>query len=106
MAKKTMAKRNGRRGRPASTRDSIPVMEATGDSIGEDRDYKEILREFLSRPAVKYVAGGIATAMLTRLANNMAEKYPEISDFIRENMENLEGKLGEFRATFQDSARH
>ena len=81
-------------------------MKARGNSFEENRDYKEILREFLSRPAVKYVTVGIATAMLTRLANNMADKYPEISDFIRGNMENLEGKLGNYRDTLQDSARH
>jgi hypothetical protein len=93
---------NERQGRRGNWQQTAPWESDT-------RDYKEILREFISSPAVRYVAGGIATALLTRLANNMAERYPEISSFIRENMDNLEGKLGEFRQNLQgeDSAsRH
>jgi hypothetical protein len=119
MAKKKTTKRKyTRRNRSDRNLEDLPAMGeesfssgARARAIGDagayaDRDYKEILREFVSSPAVKYVAGGIATALLTRLANNMADKYPEISHFIRENMDNLEGKLGEFRDTLQGSARH
>lgn len=72
------------------------------------KDYKEVMSDILSSPAVKYVAGGIAAAFLTRIANNMSDRYPEISSFIRENLENMQGKLGEFKDSFREtsSTRH
>lgn len=63
----------------------------------ESRDYKDVLKNFITSPALKYVAGGMVTALLARFANNMTDRYPEISNFIKENLENIEGKLGEFR---------
>jgi hypothetical protein len=62
------------------------------------RDYKEVIKDFITSPPVKYIAGGIATALLTRIANNMSDRYPEISSFIKENLDNIEGKLGEFNS--------
>lgn len=71
-------------------------------------DYRDILRELAASPTVRYVAGGIATALLTRLANNWSEKYPEISTFIRENISTLEGKFGTDKVAMGDStsSRH
>jgi len=74
-----------------------------------DRDYREIVMEFLKSPAVKYVAGGIATAMLTRFANRMNDRYPEISTFIRNNLESMEDKLAELRSNMSgdiSNSRH
>ena len=84
-----------------SSRSSRNLFEAG------NRDYREILSELVSNPAVKYVAGGIATALLTRIANNMATRYPEISSFIRENLDSLEGRFGEYNRDLKgESARH
>lgn len=73
-----------------------------------DREISEILREFVSSPAVKYVAGGIATALLTRLATKLSDKYPEISNFIRDNLDMVEQGIGGggYRSASSDSARH
>lgn len=57
-----------------------------------------VIREWISNPAVKYVAGGIATAILSRLAQNMSEKYPELSRFLKENIDSFEGRLGQYRS--------
>lgn len=77
-------------------------------SSREDRDYTEILKDLASNPAVRYVATGVATALITRLANKMADRYPEISSFIKENLDTIEGKFGEFRQDRESetSARH
>lgn len=110
MAKKTARKTraNARRGRNIRRIKEADTMEMNGGEsawrkFDGRRDYREILQEFISSPVVKYIAGGIATAVLTRIANNMAERYPEISNFIRENMEHLDQRLS---GSHEDSIRH
>lgn len=103
MAKKTGSKRPDRR------RKNFLAPVFNGDQIegmNESRDYKDLLREIVSNPAFKYVAGGIAAALLTRMANNMADRYPELSHFLRENLENLEDRMGEFKTSMTGSTRH
>ena len=121
MAKKAMATAgNLKQTRRAKHLEEIPAMKASVSrrssgarraslsSGNDERDMKEILKEFLTSPAVKYIAGGLATAVLTRLANNLSGKYPEISSFIRENMGNWEERFGDFRDSMgrESSARH
>lgn len=53
--------------------------------------------EWATSPTVKYIAGGVATAVLTRIASNIATKYPELSNFLRENIDTVESKLSEFK---------
>lgn len=71
-----------------------------------DRDYMTIVKEIISHPTVKYVASGLATAMLTRLATKLSDRYPEISEFIRENLDQVGGKLAGNRFNESRSARH
>lgn len=68
-----------------------------------DREVKEMLKDFLMSPAVKYVAAGISTALLSRFASRINDRYPEISTFIRDNIHTLEGKIEEYRDTMQSS---
>lgn len=85
-------------------RGSISRRQDTGGNVsgGEhyfsENNYRELLKDFITSPTVKYIAGGLAAAFLTRLANNMSDKYPEFSNFIRENMDTLENKLSELRS--------
>lgn len=72
----------------------------SGKSASSERsyqNYRDTLLEWSERPAVRYVAGGIGIALLARFAMNMSEKYPEISRFLRENLDTIEDKLQEFR---------
>lgn len=102
-----MAKKTQRRSRAVS-RASEADMDMDMDtqrserrsersSEGSQKDYKAMLRELAANPAVRYVAGGIATAVLTKVANNLSQKYPEISRFISENLDGIEGRLGDFK---------
>ncbi len=68
-------------------------------------DYQHMIRELISNPAVKYIAGGIATSILARLAQNMSEKYPELSRFLRENIDSFEGRLGQYRPSYGGDER-
>ncbi len=104
-----MAKKNNPRKEDFQARlGKSPAGTSQGNTDGTvgDRGFREVLREFIQSPAVKNVAEGITSVLLTRLALRMKENYPKISDLIRENMDTLEGKFGEFRDTLQDSAPH
>lgn len=65
---------------------------------------KEMLKDLVNNPAVRYVAGGIATAVLTKVATNLSSKYPEISRFISENLDNVEGRLSDFKNSLNNSS--
>lgn len=75
-------------------------------SRATESDFSGIVREFISSPTVRYVAGGIASAMLARLATKISEKYPELSNFLRENIDTFEGRLAEFKPGQTESQRH
>lgn len=84
--------------------------KANAEIMGVEIDYKEILRDLYSSPTVRYLAGGIAAAFLNRYANKLSEKYPEVADFLKENIEAFEGKLNEIKHSLDTSqgneARH
>lgn len=85
---------------------SARTTRRTSKAINIKSDYQDILRDLAASPTVRYVAGGLATALLTRLANNWADKYPEISTFIRDNLDNLETKFGISKEEVADTSRH
>lgn len=80
----------------------VVATSAPRAELHHNRDIKEMIRDFAANPAVKYVAGGIATAILTKLASSLSGRYPEISRLLNENLENFEGKLREFRGGSAD----
>lgn len=52
--------------------------------------------EWFAKPAVRYVAGGIATAALAKLAMAISERYPQVSQLLTEGIETMESKLTDF----------
>ena len=86
-----MATRQASRSRKSSTTGS------TNSRRGEESSSQfSGVSQWFANPAVRYVASGIATALLTKLATNIADRYPQISQLLREGMESVEGKLAEF----------
>ena len=95
---------------------STPKRSTSGALTSEDqtknifdtsnKDYKEVLKELITSPAVKYVAGGIAMAVLTKMTNKLSDRYPEISSFLKENLDSLSGKMSEFRDDLQGRTHH
>jgi hypothetical protein len=65
--------------------------------IGRGALNSDRLRELIDNPTVRYVAAGFATAILSRLATNLSEKYPELSRLLKENVDSFEGRIGQFR---------
>ncbi len=88
-SQKVTAKRKS--GKAAGSRRSSSTLEKNY------RNYRDTLLEWSERPAVKYVAGGLGLAVLARFAYGMSDRYPEISRFVRENIDTIEDKLKEFR---------
>lgn len=117
MAKKTQVRRNRRSSNEFS---DLPSMESERSETrgsrsrgssrssrgGEQSDLSGMIREIISNPTVRYVAGGIATAMLAKLATKMSDRYPELSNFIRENLDTFEGRLADTRSGLSESQRH
>ena len=103
MAKRTTKSTSKSSGRSKSSSSDTEIL-------GVQIDYKEILRDLYMSPTVRYLAGGVAAAFLNRYANKLSEKYPEVADFLRENIEAFEGKLGELKQNLDTSnapeARH
>jgi hypothetical protein len=73
-------------------------------------DYRTLASDLYNNPTVRYMAGGVAAAILTRFANRLNDKYPEISNFLRENIDTLEGKLSDYKSGLSNDrnaeARH
>jgi hypothetical protein len=111
MAAKRPAARKTRRSTKKEFSD-LPSMDTETEytqrrsSGASQSEFSGIVREFISSPTVRYVAGGIASAMLARLATKISEKYPELSNFLRENIDTFEGRLAEFKPGQTESQRH
>lgn len=61
---------------------------------------REYVSNLWAKPVTKYVVGGIGIAVLSRLAMTVYNRYPVISEFIRDNMDVVETKLTEFKESF------
>ena len=96
-ARKSSSVSSTRRQGRSSTGEESSEYESAGRSTrrASGADISSLSQMF-SNPAVRYVAGGIATAVLTKLAANIQDKYPQISQFLREGIESMEGRLSEF----------
>ena len=75
--------------------------EITPTPLREMEKIKPLLQEWVSSPVVKFIAGGISLALLTRVAKKVSHTYPEISEFINENTDLIEEKLEEYKANFR-----
>lgn len=107
MVKKTASKRSRNLDASRKNDDSIessrtstrPRTRARSNTqnFSSTNEGSSYLKELIANPALRYVASGIATAVLTRFVTRISTKYPEISNFLRENMESIEEKLSEFK---------
>jgi hypothetical protein len=81
--------------RSTAGRSTRASASAPASSVSANGGASTVMQWF-QNPAVRYVAGGIATAFLAKLATNMADRYPQISQLLRDGLESVEGKLADF----------
>lgn len=83
---------------------------ASRSSRSRSDSFKAVLSGWYEKPAFRYVAGGVGLAVLSRVAMSMSDRYPQISTFLRDNLDVIESKLSEFRGESDSSeienARH
>jgi len=87
----------------------IPVKKLSNRSFfsqtftkSKDPAMMEVLGHILSHPMAKYLAMGVGAALLLRWANNLNEKFPELSSFIKENLNLVEKRLNSLRRQIQE----
>lgn len=71
--------------------------------------YKSFFRRIGSSPLAYYLGGGVASLLIARFSYRYYQEHPEIKDFLRENFDNVEDKLREYRDSFmsdETEARH
>ena len=104
MAKRTQSATGTTRARKSvpTKKTSEEVSEPTGSTSSRSSsrtsgEQMGFFKELIANPAVKYVAGGIASAMLTKFVDKLAVRYPEISRLLSENLDGIESRLSDFR---------
>lgn len=102
----------GRRSNTNSRRSSSDsILERSFDSFDLRKlnggGYKKVVRDFTRSPSLLYLAGGIGAYFIGRFAYRYYQNHPEISDFIKENVDTVESRLREYRGGSQEEvARH
>lgn len=78
---------------------------ANASYASEPKTFKDLVFQISANPTVRYVAAGLATAVLARFANSISDRYPEISTFLKDNLNMAENKLSDYKSSLADS-RH
>lgn len=103
---------SGRRGRPRKSNSSaMNVMSSDGSSNSSRgrKDYLRMMKNLSDRTAFRYAVGGMGVFLLGRLAVKLSDRYPQISNYFKEGMEEIEGRLNSFRGEEEsgaEEARH
>lgn len=107
MAKKAAgtkrAPRTNRRTQRVESLLEVPSISTRG------MNFKNILRKIKANPVSMYLAGGVGAFFLGRFAIRYYRSHPEISTFLKENFDTVEGKLREYKDSImseESEARH
>lgn len=100
--------RNTKKSSGRSRRGSQSTLDIS--QLSRQSNYQNLIRNLSSSNATKYVLGGIAGVLLVRFTMRYYREHPEISDFLRDNFENVEGRLRQYRQNLSSDtssmARH
>lgn len=108
-----MAKRTNTKARSASSKQLTKGQSEEGFDTKQESSQSGggFFREFVSNPAVKYVAAGIATSMLSKFVTKMTDRYPEITSLLKQNLDSIETRLSDYKnstsgQSLDSEARH
>lgn len=100
-------------GRSKSTRgrSSRGITENFSDIVPKQlsKGSKNLWKSVSSNPVFFYAGGSIAVGVLARFAYRYYQSHPEISEFLQENISNVESKVKEYRENLrgeESEARH
>ncbi len=95
--KKNMKVISQRRGRPRKS-SMERVLDASPINLNSISEQKNMIaRRFRKNPMAMYILGGVGSFFLGKYLLRYYRENPEISEFVRENFENIESKLQEYR---------
>lgn len=108
MAKRrsTSSSRKGSSRRKSSDASGGIKSQFEGESRGRSGShFSSKVKEFSDNPAVRYIAGTLAAAAMSKLIEKMSTSYPEITKLVRGTFGSIEDKLVEFKEGPQKSDR-
>ena len=83
---RSTARRQGARN-TRNGRNAMGIQRAINkDYVNLADDYGKLFVELWRKPSVPYILGGIALIGCIPLVRMLMDEYPEVSDFIRENV--------------------
>jgi hypothetical protein len=90
----------------ASTKSATSVRapaqkKASAKNLSNSTTIFTKFKELAENDAVRYIATGIASAIATRVMANFSTRYPEITSFISENLDGVEGKLMDYKRSLE-----
>lgn len=88
---------------PRTIRDSLSRRLTNLNLSGRSLEISRAVRGVITAPATMYVAGGLGVAVLARFALRYYRSHPEISTFVEEKIDTVEGKLKEYRSSLTAS---
>lgn len=97
MAKQRTRRTSQKRTSSSRSSENTTGQQARSSRSGSGSKFFDKLKDFYENPAVRYIATGLAAAAVTKTIQTMSERYPEISDLLRNTFDSIEDKLVEFK---------
>lgn len=86
------AKKQARKKAPTAKRAKTAM-----ENSANDNKVLNTMKDLYDNPAVRYIAGGVALAALSKFMNTFSQRYPEITNVIKDGLDTVEHKLTEFK---------
>lgn len=78
-------------------------MKNSAENFPTDKEsINDLLHLFMDSPLLKYFTLGISAAILMRWSKSLNRKFPEVSDFIKENSLLLDKKVEAYKRVIQN----
>lgn len=76
-------------------------LEAISSLSDGRRSYMRKINNLNFKPVLGLIAGGVGVFALYKVGRILYSKYPQIGSFLRDNLDTIESRIGEFRESFR-----